>query len=79
MVSSLILTPYHNRIPNNCFLLSLIHVVSLWALVYDVSSGLWDDVDTDFFQSYPGICATVKGIEVHVVKGYRDHMEADEK
>lgn len=51
--------------------------VALWSYVCDISKGQFDYVDTAFFESYPGISATAKGVEEHeLVRGYREHAAA---
>ena len=53
--------------------------VYLHSFVTLVSSGDLDYIDPKFFEDskkYPGIGATVKGIQDHVVQDYLDHVDA---
>jgi hypothetical protein len=48
----------------------------LWSFVHDVAIGQLDYVDTNFFESYPGISATVEGIkEESMMKAYKEYSE----
>jgi hypothetical protein len=48
--------------------------VTLWSWAHDVATGNLDYIDTNFFESYPGIAATIKGVkEQSFMKAYHDN------